>query len=233
MTPDPGTPTAVLLDIDGTLVDSNFLHIEAWAQAFEKLKLFVPSWRIQRAIGADASELLAQLIDDQPDSIKDEAKNLHTTFYSILMPRLETFPGAREFIRAIAHQGTRVVLATSAPEHELEALQKVLGIDEFVYAITSAEDVDKAKPEPDIISVALDKCGVDANRAVMVGDSIWDVIAAGKAGVKTIGLLSGGTGRQDLMEAGASAVYEDIADLHRAADGDPFSILSSRENEHE
>jgi HAD superfamily hydrolase (TIGR01509 family) len=145
------------------------------------------------------------------------------------MPRLAPFPGARDFIRASAHHGTRVVLATSAPEHELEALRKVLRVDEFVDAITSAEDVDTAKPEPDIISVALNKSNVDASRALMVGDSIWDVIAAGRAGVKTIGLLSGGTGRQDLLDAGASAVYDDIADLHRAADGDPFSVLSRGE----
>lgn len=205
--------TAVLLDIDGTLVDSNFLHVEAWAHAFVDLGLSVPSWQIQRSIGADSTELLGRLIGDQTEEVQTRAKELHSTHYDELVPRLELLPGARELITDLHDRGVRIVLATSAPADELQALLKLLDIEDETYAVTSSEDVEKAKPEPDIISVALQKGGIDADHAIMIGDSTWDITAAGKAGVRAIGLLSGGTGEDDLMQAGAIAVYDGADDL--------------------
>lgn len=205
--------TAVLFDIDGTLVDSNFLHVDAWNAAFTDLGLAVPSWKIQESIGADSSELLDRLIGDESDEVKSQASDRQSEHFEPLMERLQVLPGARELVRAIAERGVRVVLATSAPQHELDALLKLLDLDDLLYAVTSSEDVEKAKPAPDIISVALQKAGVDASDAIMVGDAVWDVSAAGKAGVATIAFRSGGTGEAELREAGATAVYDDAAAL--------------------
>lgn len=203
----------VLFDIDGTLVDSNFLHVEAWARTFADLHLAVPSWQIQRAIGADSAELLDRLIGSESDDMRERAQELHSTHYRDCMPRLQLLPGARELITALAGNGARIVLATSAPQEELDVLRKVLDIDEQTFAVTSAEDVEKAKPEPDIIAVALGKGDAAPEEAVMVGDSTWDMTAAATAGVRGIGVLSGGTGEDDLTRAGAIAVYNDADDL--------------------
>lgn len=219
------TTTAILFDIDGTLVDSNFLHVDAWARTFADLGLSVESWRIQRAIGADSSELLNLLIPDAPEETRDRAKELHTEHYGKLMPRLALLDDARELVAAIDAHGVRVVLATSAPQEELEVLQKVLNIDDTTYAVTSAEDVETAKPRPDIIEVALDKAGVAASDAFMVGDSTWDIAAARKAGVPAIGVTSGGTSEHELFEEGAVAVYDDVAQLLRELEGSPLARL--------
>ena len=215
------------MDIDGTLVDSNFLHVEAWAHAFDELHIPVPSWRIQRAIGADSAVLLDQLIGDEPDDHKDRAKALHAKYYQALFPRLKLLPGARELITDLSTNGVRAVLATSAPDDELQALLKVLHIQEHIYAVTSAEDVEEAKPEPGIIAVALRKGDVDAAQAVMIGDSVWDIAAAEKAGVAAIGVLSGGTGEGDLMQAGAIAVYRDPADIREHLRDSPIGISAA------
>lgn len=215
------------MDIDGTLVDSNFLHVEAWAHAFDELRIPVPSWRIQRAIGADSAVLLDQLIGDEPDDHKDRAKALHAKYYQALFPRLKLLPGARELITDLSINGVRAVLATSAPDDELQALLKVLNIQEHIYAVTSAEDVENAKPEPGIIAVALRKGNVDAAKAVMIGDSIWDIAAAKNAGVAAIGVLSGGTGEGDLTQAGAIAVYSDAADIRQHLRDSPIGISAA------
>lgn len=212
------TPRAVLFDIDGTLVDSNFLHVEAWSHAFHDLGLIVPAWRIQRAIGADSAELLDQLIGDVPDEVREKAKAINAEHYKALLSRLEVLPGSRELVAELAARGLRVVLATSASKDELEPLLEELDIDAHTFAVTSAEDVEKAKPEPEIIAVALERGKASASEAVMIGDSTWDIAAAGRAGVAAIGVLSGGTGRDDLLRAGAVAVYDDVADLHAHLD---------------
>ena len=222
--------TAALFDIDGTLVDSNFLHVEAWAHAFHDLGLSVPSWTIQRSIGADSAELLDRLVGDQPESIREQAKERHAALYQDLVPRLQLLPGARDLVRDLAESGVRIVLATSAPADDLEGLLKVLDINDVTYAVTSSEDVEKAKPEPDIITVALDKGGIEAGSAVMIGDSTWDITAAGKAGVRAIGLLSGGTGEDDLRQAGATAVFRDAEDLRRHLDASILADLIARAN---
>lgn len=213
MSENEAAATAVLFDIDGTLVDSNFLHVEGWGRAFFEVGLFVPAWRIQRAIGADSSQLLDMLIGGESDEVKRKAKELNTEIYARFTHRLAPFDGARELVQELAATGERVVLATSAPAEELEALLRVLDLEKSTYAVTSAEDVETAKPEPDIIHVALEKGGVTAANAVMIGDATWDMIAAKRAGVASIGLLSGGTGRDELLEAGARAVFDDVADL--------------------
>ncbi|RPE77614.1 MULTISPECIES: HAD family hydrolase [unclassified Frondihabitans] len=223
-------PTAVLFDIDGTLVDSNFLHVEAWDYAFTSTGLNVPAWRIQQAIGADSNELLDQLIGDEPKSTRDDVKGLHDKRYKQLAPRLKILDGAQEIVAELAGRGIRVVLATSAPRQELDRLLTLLNIDDDTYAVTSAEDVKKAKPAPDIIAAALNKGGVDANHAVLVGDSVWDIKAATIAGVTSIGLLSGGTAEALLREAGAAEVYDDVATLLGSLDSSALARLLDPES---
>lgn len=224
------TTFAALFDIDGTLVDSNFLHVEAWAHAFHDLQLDVPAWKIQRAVGADSHELLGMLMESESDEVRARAQSINAQHFKALQSRVEVFAGARELVADLASRGCHVVLATSAPGEELTGLLEELDIDEHVFAVTSAEDVEKAKPEPEIISLAVARGKADPSNAVMVGDSVWDMKAAVRAGVAAIGVLSGGTGRDDLLRAGASAVYDDVADLHAHLDQEPafrFSAVPS------
>ena len=203
---------AVLFDIDGTLVDSNYLHVQAWQRAFTELGLEVQSWRIHRCIGMDGSSLIEELgSGDVQDP--ERAKDLHSRFYAETVGLLRPLPGARALLDAVADMGLQVVLATSAPEHELSILRKVLERDDVFSALTSSGDVDTAKPEPDIVRVALDRAGVGPEQAVFVGDSTWDVTAAARAGVECVCLRSGGISRDELEYAGAIAVFEDPRDL--------------------
>ncbi|RKT37019.1 HAD superfamily hydrolase (TIGR01509 family)/HAD superfamily hydrolase (TIGR01549 family) [Microbacterium sp. AG1240] len=228
MTTDAPASTAVLFDIDGTLVDSNYLHVEAWDRAFVAVGHPVDVWRIHRAIGMDSADLLAQALGDDADRLGDQAKEHHDRVYSSTTGRLRVIQGARELLAELSSRGARVVLATSAPQHELDVLLDLLDVAPSVDAVTSSEDVETAKPAPDIIEVALQRAGVPAERAVMVGDAVWDVVAAQRAGVACIGLLSGGYGREELLAAGAVVVYDDAADLLSQLDGSPISPRLAR-----
>ena len=221
-------PRAVLFDIDGTLVDSNYLHIDAWTRAFEDVGAPVDAWRVHRSIGLDSSKLLEALLGDRADELGDAAKERHTARYEPLVPRLRRFDGARELIVRLHDSGIRVVLATSAPPEEFEALSRVLDADDHLHAATTADDVETAKPEPDIIATALERAGVAADEAVMIGDTRWDAEAAGRAGVRSIGVLSGGIGADELREAGSADVFDDVAHILRTIDTDGPAALSGR-----
>lgn len=203
--------TAVLFDIDGTLVDSNYAHIDAWWRAFTAIGESVDAWRIHRAIGMDSSKLLETLLPEASDDTRSAAKQYHSAYYAEHQPRLRLLPGARDLLAAVARDGHAVVLATSAPETELVRLRELLDAEEWLTAVTSAEDVDQAKPDPGIIAVALDRAGVEASSAVMIGDAMWDVESAGRVGVTSIGVMTGGVGGDELRGAGAAAVYADAA----------------------
>jgi HAD superfamily hydrolase (TIGR01549 family) len=218
---------AILFDIDGTLVDSNYLHIDAWDRAFAGVGHPVDVWRIHRAIGMDSGKLLERLLGDDADSLGESAKEKHSALYMASVDRLRAIGGANELVAELAKRGHRVVLATSAPEAELKILLKVLDVDDSVAAVTSAEDVGTAKPDPDIINAALDKASVGADDAVMVGDSVWDIVAAKRAGVVSVGLLSGGFGAEELRTAGAAAVYDSVADLLRQLDASPLTATGA------
>lgn len=142
----------VMFDIDGTLVDSNFLHVEAWDHAFTSSRIIVDSWRIQRAIGADSDVLLDLVVPGASTAERKTVADLHRARNAELAPRLRSFNGAEDLIAAIAERGVRVVLATSAPQDELERVMTVLEVNDDVYAITSAEDVEKAKPPQTLLS---------------------------------------------------------------------------------
>lgn len=214
----------MLFDIDGTLVDSNYLHVSAWMRAFDDVGQAVDAARIHHDIGMGAPQLLSDLLGDRAAELGDAAKERHKVHYADLHPMLRRFAGARELVQAVAARAT-VVMATSASPEELEALRATLEIDDIVDAFTSAQDVDAAKPEPDLVEVALERAGVPAQRAVFVGDTVWDVVAAQRAGVPCVGVLTGGIAEAELRGAGAVAVYDDVSRLLAELDRSPLSSV--------
>jgi HAD superfamily hydrolase (TIGR01509 family) len=216
-----------LFDIDGTLVDSNYLHVHAWTRAFDEVGIAADAWRIHRSIGMDGSRLVADLAGDVDDDTGSRLKDLHSRYYKELCPLLRVLPGARDVLDRVAAMGLQVVLATSAPDDELAILREVLDRDDLISEVTSDADVDTAKPDPDIIEVALDRAGVTAQRAVFVGDAVWDAKACARGGVPCIGLLSGGVSRDELTDHGAQVVYTDAAELCDRLDKSPIAGLGA------
>ncbi|MFC9556706.1 HAD family hydrolase [Rhodococcus sp. NPDC056960] len=224
----PQSPTsarAALFDVDGTLVDTNYLHVRAWQRAFREIGHDVDAWRVHRAIGLDSSLLLEALLGDDADSLGDRAKDLHKTYYLGARDSMQPLAGARELIRELHGRGVQVVLATSAPEEELDVLREVLSVDSCIAHTTSAADVDHAKPDPGVIHAAMERSSTSGETAVMVGDAVWDAKAASRAGVTFIGVLSGGISRAELATAGAEAVFEDAQDLLDHLDSSPLARL--------
>jgi HAD superfamily hydrolase (TIGR01509 family) len=220
------TEPAVLFDIDGTLVDSNYLHVFAWCRAFDDVGIDVEAWRIHRSIGMDGTQLVKSLSGEAAADVQRRVKDLHLRYLKEAMPLLRPLPGARELLQQVHSLGLQIVLASSASEEELSMSRGVLDCDDLVSTATSSVDVDVAKPEPSIIEVALDRAGVDADHAVYVGDAVWDVIACGRAGVSAIGLLSGGISQAELEKAGAEAVFDNPRDLCTHIDETKIGALS-------
>lgn len=215
MATDPHRRRAVLFDIDGTLTDTNYLHVRAWRQAFVDAGLDeVTSWRIHRMIGAASDVLLSELIGDEREDVK-EAWRRH---FDALKPEIRPFPRSADLLRAVADREVTVVLATSAEPDDVDALVTAIGAGDAVSAVTSAGDVDRAKPSPEVFEAALAAAGCDAAEAIVVGDSVWDVQAADKAGLATVAVRCGGTGDDALRAAGAIALYDDPAALLDAID---------------
>jgi beta-phosphoglucomutase-like phosphatase (HAD superfamily) len=167
----PPSPTAVLFDIDGTLTDTNYLHTLAWRRAFLDAGLDVPSSRIHRMIGAAGEVLLRELAGEEREDIKDGWRR----HFAELKPEIRALPGAADLLGAVAARGPKVVLATSSEEDDVDDLRAALGADAVVDAVTTAGDVDQAKPDPEVFARALGSVGVDAPRAIVVGDTGWDV----------------------------------------------------------
>jgi HAD superfamily hydrolase (TIGR01509 family) len=205
--------SAVLFDVDGTLVDSNYLHVTAWLKAFDAVGHPVDAWRIHRGVGMDSDRLLTQLLGPDASGLGEDAKEQHKTFYQQTAHLLRPLPGARELIEALVQRGVSVVLATSAPPDELALLRSVLDVDDLITATTDADDVDTAKPEPDLVYVAIHRSGCPADRTTFVGDSVWDMQAARRAGIGCVGVLSGGISEHELVDAGGEETYADTADL--------------------
>jgi HAD superfamily hydrolase (TIGR01509 family) len=189
---------AVLFDVDGTLIDSNYLHVHAWHRAFAAEDIAVETWRIHRSIGKDGSTLVAELSGGADEEVRDRLKAAHSRYFGETAALLRPLPGARELLHRVAELGLQVVLASSAPPHELATARAVLACDDVITVSTSSDDVDTAKPDPDIVKVALARAGVTAARAVFVGDAVWDARAAKAAGGDCIGLRSGGVADANL-----------------------------------
>ncbi len=219
---------AALFDVDGTLADTNHLHVTSWWEALRQSGHHVPMHAIHRAIGLPGPDLLGHLLGGDRDRSEDERLSAaHDTLYATYFDRLPVFGSTAELLRALSSAGWKVVLVTSAKDSELAALRKAVGADDAITATASADDVEKGKPAPDPVRRALDLAEVAPDRAVFIGDSVWDMKAAVGAGVAAIGLLCGGIPREDLEEAGADAVYPDPAGLLAGLDDSPFSGVPS------
>lgn len=211
--------SGVLFDVDGTLVDTTYLHAVAWWEAMRQEGVDVPMANIHRGIGMGSDKLLDHLLGEDRDRERDEAVSIaHDVLYGAWWERLRPLPGAADLLRAVAKKGLAVVLASSAKAPELEQLRRVIDADDAITAATSSSDAKESKPAPDILQAALDQSDVDPRRAVFVGDSVWDVQAAGRLDIPCIGLACGGTSAAELTEAGAVAVYDDPAALLAALD---------------
>lgn len=206
--------SAVLFDVDGTLVDTTYLHAVTWWEAFRQYGHHVCMARIHRTIGVGSDKLLDHLLPAERDRADDEGmRAAHTALYACYWERLRAFEGARELLWACARRGLRVVLASSASEREMGALRAALDAEDALTAVTSAGDVAQSKPAPDIVQVALRRAGVGPDAAVFVGDTVWDVQACRQAGLACIALLTGGISRDELAQAGAVEIYSDPAHL--------------------
>ncbi|GHB58549.1 haloacid dehalogenase [Streptomyces cirratus] len=215
---------AAMFDVDGTLVDTNHLHVTSWWEALRQAGHVVPMHAVHRAIGLPGEDLIAHLLGDDRDTDQDDAlKAAHDTLYATYFERLPGFDSAAELLRTLHGSGWRVVLVTSAGSTELEALRRAIGADDAITATASADDVSEGKPAPDPVHHALDLADASAHASVFVGDSVWDMKAATRAGVTCVGVLCGGIPRRDLEEAGAGAVYQDPAELLARLDDSPFA----------
>jgi HAD superfamily hydrolase (TIGR01509 family) len=204
-------PVAIL-DIDGTLVDTNYQHAIAWYRAFRAQDLILPIWRIHRHIGMGGDQLVPALAgerfeEEHGDDVREAEKNL----YGELIDEVEPMDGARELIVQIRDSDRQVVLASSAKQEEVEHYLELLDAREIVDAWTTSADVEATKPEPDLVHAALDKVG--AQDGVMVGDTPWDVKAAQRAGIETLAVLTGGFSAAELRDAGAIVVFESVREL--------------------
>ncbi|CAL9599781.1 Phosphorylated carbohydrates phosphatase [Streptomyces sp. enrichment culture] len=205
---------AAVFDVDGTLVDTNHLHVVAWWEAFRQAGHRVPMHAVHRAVGLPSADLVGHLLGDDRDKDQDAALSAaHKALYGQYFDRLPALPAAGDLLRRLAGDGWKVVLATSASGAELDALRRALDADDAITATASADDVDAGKPAPEPVEHALELAGVSAERAVFVGDTVWDMRAGSRAGVRCVGVLCGGVPRADLEEAGADAVYADPAHL--------------------
>jgi HAD superfamily hydrolase (TIGR01509 family) len=203
----------VLLDVDGTLINSNDAHAQAWAQALAREGYQVPFDRVRWLIGMGSDHLLAQTVAVEKDS--REGQRLRRwrkeIFASHYLPTLHAFPGVPQLVRRLREDGLSVVVASSAEADELQALLDIAGIRDLVEDITSSDEAERSKPSPDIIQAALGRIGYPAAEVVMLGDTPYDIAAAAQAGVGTIALRCGGWDEEHLQ--GALAVYDDPADL--------------------
>ena len=206
---------ALLCDIDGTLVESNWLHAEAWQKTFAEIGINLDLDTVRRQIGKGGDELIPVFVswwrrDAVSEPLKAYRKHLFKTEY---LSRVEALPKAREFLVRLASAGIKPALATSASTEDLKVYKKIVGMEDLIVEESTADDTDRAKPHPDIFSAALKKLGLPAKKVLALGDTPYDAEAAGKAGVSTIGVMSGGWNRSDLLEAGCIEVYQDVAEL--------------------
>lgn len=202
----------VVLDVDGTLVDSVYTHVQAWSQAFHAIGTDVPAWRIHRAIGMGGDRLVTHVAGERvEEALGDTVRELHDQYYEELFPTVRPLPGADELLAILRRTGLTVVLASSGSAEHTELAVGLLATDGLATARVTSSDVGSSKPSPDLVEAALARAG--SRRAVLVGDSVWDVEAAKRAGIAAIGLRSGGFCEEDLREAGCLAVFDTPADL--------------------
>jgi HAD superfamily hydrolase (TIGR01549 family) len=216
-------PTIAILDVDGTLVDTNYHHAIAWFRAFRRHDVTVPVWKIHRHIGMGGDQLVAAVAGDEVEErLGDEIRDAESELYRELIGEVRTMEGSRELIEDLRERDNVVVLASSAKDWEVEHYIELLDAAEIVDAWTTSADVENTKPEPDLVRAALEKAGVDGE-AMMIGDTVWDVEAAKRAGVETLAVLTGGFSEQELRDAGARDVFTSVEELRQSLAETPLS----------
>ena len=212
-----------ILDIDGTLVDTNYHHAIEWYRAFRQHKIVLPLWRIHRHIGMGGDQMVAALTDERTEEEQgDDIRAAEKALYFELIDEVETMEGSRELIERLKRSGHTVVLASSAKQDEVDHYLDLLDARELADAWTSSADVEATKPEPDLVRSALEKAGGADGQAVMIGDTPWDIEAAKRAGVPTLAVLTGGFGVDELREAGALDVFESVGELRTKLEQTPL-----------
>jgi len=213
--------TAFLFDLDGTLVDSVYQHVLAWRQALEAAGIKLSVWRIHRRIGMSGGLFVNALLRETGHQLTPEEmtrmQRVHRDTYAREVAEVRPLPGARELLAYLSQAGIPWIIATSGRREIAEATVRVLGLDAPAPLVTR-DDVRRAKPDPDLFLAAAERLGVPVAASVVVGDSVWDLLAARRAGALGVGLQSGGYGLDELERAGAYRVYEDPADLLRHLD---------------
>lgn len=210
---DPlGPVDTVVLDVDGTLVDSVYTHVEAWMRAFRGIGVPVEAWRIHRAIGMGGDKLVPEVAGERvEEALGDQVRGLHDGEYDDLVAGVQLLPGADALLEDLKRRGFRVLLASSGSKIQTEQAMEKLDRSDLLDDWVSSADVDDSKPEPDLVEVALERAG--SRHAVMVGDSVWDVKAGARAGIPVIGLRCGGFPDEELTAAGAVALFDNPQDL--------------------
>jgi HAD superfamily hydrolase (TIGR01509 family) len=213
---------AAILDIDGTLVDTNYHHAIAWYRAFLQGDVVLPLWRIHRHIGMGGDQLVAALAGEEFDRENgDDVRDAEKALYMALIHEVRPLEGARELVEDLKRDGHGVVLASSAKPDEVEHYLDLLDVRELADAWTDSGDVERTKPEPDLVHAAIEKAG--GGPAVMVGDSTWDCLAAGRAGIPAVAVLTGGFSEGELREAGAECVFGSVGELRAEIRSTPLA----------
>ena len=206
--------TLAILDLDGTLVDTNYQHALAWYRAFRDHGLVQPVWRVHRHIGMGGDQLVGALAGERVEEQRGEAiRQAEKQHYMQMIGEVEAMAGARELVAELRRSGRTVVLASSAKQDEVDHYLDLLEVRELADAWTTAADVQATKPAPDLVHAALARAGAEAREATMVGDTPWDAKAARAAGVRTVTVMTGGFSREELLQAGACDVFESVAEL--------------------
>jgi len=218
--------TGVIFDVDGTLVDTTFIHTVCWSDALATAGQAVPMANIHHAIGMGSEELLDHLLPNRDTSSDETVVTAHLALYRQYWGRLRAFDKAAELLRACAERGHKVVLASSASTDELAALKDALDADDVIDIATSSSDADSGKPHPDILTAALERSGLDPGSAVFIGDSNWDAEAAAKSGIAFVALACGGTPAAELRDAGAIETWRDPAELLERLDDSVINQLA-------
>ena len=212
----------VVFDVDGTLLDTNWFHTVSWWRAFRRHGHVVPMADLHRLIGMGSGRLISEVLGRDDDEINDA----YSEEYHRFADEIVAFDGAAELLGAVARRGAAVALATSAKPEDLDTMLERIGADEGVIThVTSSGDADESKPSPEIFQLAVEGADIDPVRAVVVGDTVWDVQAATNAGLRGVGVRSGGIAEAELREAGALAVYDDVGHLLKSLDSSPLAQL--------
>ncbi len=207
---------AVLFDLDGTLIDSNYHHVSTWWQALRESGITLPMWKIHRRIGMSGKSFLRELLREQTqDRSGHDLESLdkrHDILFRRVIPQLQPLPGASELLKHLEKHGIRIAIATTGGQDQTSRLLKQLRMPQHMVVVTG-DDVEKAKPSPDIFVAAAQRLQKPITECIVVGDSAWDLLAAGRKSALGVGLLSGGYGQEELERAGAFRVYSDSADM--------------------